>query len=108
MTLLIQHLMHLLPPVLYDLVHFDSASSSLRGSGLNWFFVCVEHGQGIETDKMGHIVVDEFQNTSRPGVYALGDVCGRALLTPGKTGPPYLNGGSKHNETRRVLLVGVF
>lgn len=24
----------------------------------------------------------QFQNTSRPGVYALGDVCGRALLTP--------------------------
>uniref|UniRef100_A0A8C5AQ89 Glutathione reductase n=1 Tax=Gadus morhua TaxID=8049 RepID=A0A8C5AQ89_GADMO len=37
---------------------------------------------GIETDKMGHIVVDEFQNTSRPGIYALGDVCGKALLTP--------------------------
>ena len=26
----------------------------------------------------------KFQNTSRPGVYALGDVCGKALLTPGK------------------------
>ncbi|XP_056456214.1 glutathione reductase, mitochondrial isoform X1 [Gadus chalcogrammus] len=37
---------------------------------------------GIETDKMGHIVVDEFQNTSRPGIYGLGDVCGKALLTP--------------------------
>ncbi|CAL8307047.1 unnamed protein product [Arctogadus glacialis] len=37
---------------------------------------------GIETDKMGHIAVDEFQNTSRPGIYALGDVCGKALLTP--------------------------
>lgn len=24
----------------------------------------------------------QFQNTSKPGVYALGDVCGRALLTP--------------------------
>ncbi|CAL8262615.1 unnamed protein product [Lota lota] len=37
---------------------------------------------GIEMDKRGHIVVDEFQNTSRPGIYALGDVCGKALLTP--------------------------
>ena len=29
------------------------------------------------------IKVDEFQNTSASGVYALGDVAGRALLTPG-------------------------
>lgn len=39
-------------------------------------------GLGINLDKKGHILVDEFQNTSKPGVYALGDVCGRALLTP--------------------------
>ncbi|XP_044180611.1 glutathione reductase, mitochondrial-like [Acropora millepora] len=39
-------------------------------------------GLGIEVDKQGHIKVDEYQNTSRDGVYALGDVCGRALLTP--------------------------
>ena len=25
----------------------------------------------------------QYQNTSRPNVYALGDVCGKALLTPG-------------------------
>ncbi|XP_063045403.1 glutathione reductase, mitochondrial [Engraulis encrasicolus] len=37
---------------------------------------------GVKTDKRGHIVVDEFQNTTRPGVYAVGDVCGKALLTP--------------------------
>ncbi|NP_001018390.1 glutathione reductase, mitochondrial [Danio rerio] len=37
---------------------------------------------GVKLDERGHIVVDEFQNTSRPGVYAVGDVCGRALLTP--------------------------
>lgn len=27
--------------------------------------------------------MDEFQNTSQAGIYAVGDVCGRALLTPG-------------------------
>ncbi|XP_028929575.1 glutathione reductase, mitochondrial [Ornithorhynchus anatinus] len=37
---------------------------------------------GIRTDDRGHILVDEFQNTNRRGVYAVGDVCGRALLTP--------------------------
>ncbi|XP_054648437.1 glutathione reductase, mitochondrial isoform X2 [Dunckerocampus dactyliophorus] len=37
---------------------------------------------GVDTDDRGHIVVDEYQNTSRPGIYAVGDVCGRALLTP--------------------------
>ncbi|XP_063314794.1 glutathione reductase, mitochondrial [Pelobates fuscus] len=37
---------------------------------------------GLELDEKGHIVVDEYQNTSRKGIYAVGDVCGRALLTP--------------------------
>uniref|UniRef100_UPI003AAFA8CF glutathione reductase, mitochondrial isoform X1 n=2 Tax=Centroberyx gerrardi TaxID=166262 RepID=UPI003AAFA8CF len=37
---------------------------------------------GVDTDEKGHIVVDEFQNTTRPGIYAVGDVCGKALLTP--------------------------
>ena len=31
----------------------------------------------------------KFQNTSRTGVYALGDVCGRALLTPGIDFKPF-------------------
>uniref|UniRef100_A0A8C8Z354 Glutathione reductase n=1 Tax=Prolemur simus TaxID=1328070 RepID=A0A8C8Z354_PROSS len=37
---------------------------------------------GIQTDDKGHIIVDEFQNTNIKGVYAVGDVCGKALLTP--------------------------
>eukprot|EP00054_Salpingoeca_dolichothecata_P016939 m.100457 g.100457 ORF g.100457 m.100457 type:complete len:466 (+) comp22228_c0_seq1:5-1402(+) len=37
---------------------------------------------GITLTKRGHIEVDENQNTSTPGVYALGDVCGRVELTP--------------------------
>lgn len=38
---------------------------------------------GIETDpKTGCIKVDDFQNTNQEGVYALGDVCGKWLLTP--------------------------
>jgi glutathione reductase (NADPH) len=30
----------------------------------------------------GFILVDRFQGTSREGVYALGDVCGKFMLTP--------------------------
>jgi len=37
---------------------------------------------GVKVDPRNHIVVDEYQNTNVDGVYALGDVCGRALLTP--------------------------
>jgi glutathione reductase (NADPH) len=37
---------------------------------------------GVEVDKQGYIVTDEFQNTSVAGIYAVGDVTGRAQLTP--------------------------
>ncbi|KAG9318222.1 hypothetical protein JVU11DRAFT_303 [Chiua virens] len=37
---------------------------------------------GIRLDKQGDVIVDEFQNTDVPGVYAIGDVQGKALLTP--------------------------
>lgn len=37
---------------------------------------------GIEVDSLGHILADEFQNTNVEGLYALGDVAGRWLLTP--------------------------
>ncbi|KAG5652018.1 hypothetical protein H0H81_006600 [Sphagnurus paluster] len=37
---------------------------------------------GVKTDKHGNIIVDEYQNTNIPNVYAIGDVQGKALLTP--------------------------
>jgi glutathione reductase (NADPH) len=37
---------------------------------------------GVELDAHGAIVVDAFQNTSAERVYAIGDVTGRAELTP--------------------------
>jgi glutathione reductase (NADPH) len=37
---------------------------------------------GVATDAGGYIVVDEFQNSSVDRVYAVGDVTGRAQLTP--------------------------
>ena len=36
----------------------------------------------VQLDHAGHVLVDEWQNTSAPGVYAIGDVTGRATLTP--------------------------
>lgn len=37
---------------------------------------------GVRQDEGGHIVTDPFQETSAPGVYAIGDVTGRVALTP--------------------------
>lgn len=36
----------------------------------------------LETARGKYIAVDEFQQTSAKGVYALGDVCGNVELTP--------------------------
>lgn len=36
----------------------------------------------VELEKRGYIKVDEYQCTTTKGVYALGDVCGKAQLTP--------------------------
>jgi glutathione reductase (NADPH) len=36
----------------------------------------------VHSDASGHVVVDDWQNTTAPGVYAIGDVTGRATLTP--------------------------
>ncbi|PYI03091.1 glutathione reductase [Aspergillus sclerotiicarbonarius CBS 121057] len=37
---------------------------------------------GVQATEAGYIDVDDYQNTSSDGVYALGDVTGRAELTP--------------------------
>ena len=37
---------------------------------------------GVALDPLGHIVVDAFQQTNVPGLYAIGDVTGLAELTP--------------------------
>lgn len=37
---------------------------------------------GIELDRRGYIPVDKFQETSVPGIFAIGDVTGQAELTP--------------------------
>ncbi|ORZ02423.1 hypothetical protein BCR43DRAFT_554903 [Syncephalastrum racemosum] len=36
----------------------------------------------VKTNEKGYITVDDYQNTSTPNVYALGDACGNYELTP--------------------------
>ncbi|KAI1364250.1 putative glutathione protein [Xylaria arbuscula] len=37
---------------------------------------------GVKTDEKGQIIADDYQNTSVENIFALGDVCGKAELTP--------------------------
>ncbi|HEY1900032.1 MAG TPA: glutathione-disulfide reductase [Steroidobacteraceae bacterium] len=37
---------------------------------------------GVQVDGLGQVLTDKFQNTNVPGIHAIGDVTGRALLTP--------------------------
>lgn len=37
---------------------------------------------GVALDAQGFVITDEYQNTGVPGIYAIGDVSGRAALTP--------------------------
>ncbi|RUS17609.1 Pyruvate/2-oxoglutarate dehydrogenase [Endogone sp. FLAS-F59071] len=37
---------------------------------------------GVKLNSHGFIIADEYQNTTAENIYALGDVCGVALLTP--------------------------
>ncbi len=40
----------------------------------------------VKLNSRGFVDVDEYQNTSVKGIYALGDVAGKKLLTPGAYG----------------------
>ncbi|KJH48271.1 glutathione-disulfide reductase [Dictyocaulus viviparus] len=37
---------------------------------------------GVKTDGVGHIYVDQYQNTSNPSILCVGDATGKFLLTP--------------------------
>jgi glutathione reductase (NADPH) len=44
---------------------------------------------GVKTDEKGQVKVDEYQNSSVPGIYSIGDVTGQVELTPGTPFPLY-------------------
>uniref|UniRef100_A0A8C6BBE0 Glutathione reductase, mitochondrial n=1 Tax=Monodon monoceros TaxID=40151 RepID=A0A8C6BBE0_MONMO len=62
----------------FDSIISSNCTEELENAGIE----VLKYSQGIQTDDKGHILVDEFQNTNVKGVYAVGDVCGKALLTP--------------------------
>jgi len=37
---------------------------------------------GVKTNRNGTVIVDEYENTTTKGIYALGDVTGKVVLTP--------------------------
>lgn len=37
---------------------------------------------GIKTDDKGQVISDDYENTNVEGIYAIGDVVGKVLLTP--------------------------
>ncbi len=64
---------------------------------------------GVERDGRGMIPTDEFQNTNVAGVYAVGDVTGRAALTPvaiaaGRRLADRLFGGQPHSRLDYRLI----
>ncbi|XP_065840417.1 glutathione reductase, mitochondrial-like [Oscarella lobularis] len=67
----------------------DGAKASLAGySHVLWAIgrvpnteIGLEH-VGVKLDDRRNVQVDEFQNTTTPNIYALGDVAGKYLLTP--------------------------
>lgn len=42
----------------------------------------LENVPAVQTDRGGHVVVDEYQNTAVESIVALGDLCGKVELTP--------------------------
>jgi glutathione reductase (NADPH) len=70
-------------------VHIDSLDKPVEADVLLWAIGRHANTEqlgldaaGVKMDKKGDIVVDEWQATSAENIYAVGDVGGKALLTP--------------------------
>ncbi|MBT3042750.1 MAG: glutathione-disulfide reductase [Candidatus Thiodiazotropha sp. (ex Codakia orbicularis)] len=72
-----------------DLICADTGQSIGRFDQLLWAIGRAPASSGLDlanafvtTDEAGYIPTDAFQNTNVPNIYAVGDVTGRAQLTP--------------------------
>jgi len=74
-----------------DGIMLDDAKVGLRGpyDAVLWAVGRVPNSEklgldaiGVDTDKLGHVLVDAQQNTSLSGVYAVGDITQNKALTP--------------------------
>ncbi|MEW8215447.1 MAG: FAD-dependent oxidoreductase [Candidatus Thiodiazotropha endolucinida] len=72
-----------------DLICADTGESIGRFDQLLWAIGRAPASSGLDlanafvtTDKQGYIPTDALQNTNAPNIYAVGDVTGRAQLTP--------------------------
>lgn len=72
-----------------DLICADTVQSIGRFDQLLWAIGRAPASSGLDlanafvtTDEAGYIPTDAFQNTNVPNIYAVGDVTGRAQLTP--------------------------
>lgn len=71
------------------LVHVDSLEKPLEVDVLLWAIGRHANTEklkpdviGLELDKQGDVVVNEWQESNVKDVYAIGDVAGKVLLTP--------------------------
>jgi glutathione reductase (NADPH) len=72
------------------LVHIDSLDKPIEVDLLLWAIGRHSNTEKIGTDKAGvklnpkngDVIVDEWQGTNVPNIYSVGDVAGKALLTP--------------------------
>ena len=58
---------------------FDSVISAI---GRDPLIDCLAPSLGVAMDAAGHVLVDDYQQTNVPGLLAIGDVTGKAPLTP--------------------------
>lgn len=64
-------------------------------------------GLGVALGPQGHIVVDEWSQTSVPGVFAVGDCTGRVQLTPAAIREGHAFADTQFGGQRRPLRHGV-
>lgn len=93
-------------------LHLDSQSAPLEVDVLLWAIGRHANTEklgsdkiGVKHDEQGDVKVDEYQNTDVEGVYAIGDVAGKVLLTPvaiaaGRRLSNRLFGGDKYKNDK--------